>query len=189
MYSNNNLIRLDEIVGTPSKLILVYASKTDYKPVPFCKHLVFPRIRFTDFILGITYDETSKQLRHLNVSNRTETQRQIEDTVTEGRGYEGRLPHLHDYLFEDGLKEYLGCLDVIDEMTQIDGAPQSRLFESPLKQLLERNHVQIIERDSNGTSIMNIPAGDPVEVLSYKDLPKKTLVIHDLHLGAAQYKK
>ena len=185
MYPNNNLIRLDEIVGTPSKLILVYASKTDYKPVPFCKHLAFPKIRFTDFILGITYDETSKQLKHLNVSNRTETQRQIEDTVTEGRGYEGRLPHLNDYLSEDGLKEYLGCLDVIDEMTQTEGVPLSRLFESPLKQLLERSHVQIIESGIKGTSIMNIPVGDPIGVLSYKDLPKEDIIIPDLHFGAS----
>jgi len=188
MHSNNNLIRFDEIFGAPPHFILIHALKTDYKPAPFCKHLGFPQIRLT-YLLGITYDETSRQLRHLNVSNRTETQRQIEDAVTEGKGYEGRLPHLNDYLSEDGLKEYLGCLDVIDEMTQIDGAPPSRLFESPLKQLLERNHVQIIELDSNGTSIMNIPAGYPVEVLSYKNLPEKTPVIHDLNLGAAQYKK
>jgi len=184
MSSNSNLIRLDEIVGAPSHLILVYASKTDYKPVPFCKHLGFSQIRLTDFILGITYDETSRQLRHLNIGNKTKTQRQIEDAVTEGRGYEGRLPHLNDYLSEDGLKEYIGYFDVIDEITQKDGAPPSRLIDSPLKQLLERSHVQIIESDSKGTSIMNIPAGYPVEVLSYKDLPKEIPVIHDLNLGA-----
>ena len=187
MDSNNNLIRLDEIFGAPSHFILIHEPKTDYNPGPFCKHLGFPQIRLTYFILGITYDKTSGQLRHLNIGNKTKTQRQIEDAVTERKGYEGRLPHLNDYLSEDGLKEYLGCLDVIDEMTQTDGAPQSRLFESPLKQLLERSHVQIIELDNNGTSIMNIPVGDPVEVLSYKDLLKKTLVIPnipDLHFGA-----
>ena len=185
MNLGNNIIGIDQIVGTPSKLILIYTSEIDYKPLPFYDYLVSSQIRLTNLILGITYDETSGQLRPLDIGNSTKKQRQIEQAVTGGKGYEGRLLHLPEYASEDGLKEYLGCLDVIDEMTQIDGAPPSRLFELPLKQLLERNHVQIIERDSNGTSIMNILAGDPVEVLSYKDLPKKIPVIHDLHLGAS----
>jgi len=185
MNLNNNISGLDQIVGTPSKLILIYTSEIDYKLLPSYDYLASSEIRLTNFILGITYDETSGQLRPLDIGNSTKKQRQIEQAVTGGKGYEGRLPRLYEHSFKDGLKEYLGCLDVIDEMTQIDGAPLSRLFESPLKQLMERNHVQIIERDINGTSITNIPAGYPIEGLSYKDLLKEFQVIHDVHLGAA----
>ena len=154
--------------GTPLKFIFVYTSETRYRKIPFCDHIVSPVVSLTDLIFTMAYDGATGTFRYFHLDEETPIQRQIEEFVTDGKEYEGRLtlPLLSDYIFDEcGLREYLGYLDTVDKLAN-GGVPMDELIESPLNQILETNYVKIIGMDGARVSIIDKPRGHPLSEIA-----------------------